>query len=163
MSEGGRDGRFLTVEPGQRLAFLDDFVLVHLARVVGVEMPRALLAHGQARGEGAPQLALLYFVEASAIGVPGEEARAAWTELSRTSAPYYAASTLVIPGGGLAASATHAFVQGVRAVSGGHLPLAIFSAVAPALGWLRQAVPRSTRMPTDDAIEQLLDRMRAMT
>lgn len=152
---------FVTVAPGQRLAVRDDFVLVHLCTVVGAPMANALLQHGKQHGAGGKQLALLYFIERGGIGAPDAAAREAWIELSRTSGPYYAASTFVVPQDGTAAGAAHAFVQDVRENSGGRLPLAIFSSVRSALGWLRQAVPASTRLPSDDVIEQMLDRLRA--
>lgn len=155
------EGRFVTVAPGQRIAHLDDFVLLHLSALVAAQTARALFDLGVQHG-ARNQLALFYFVEQPGVGAPDAEARAAWTDTSRSSGPYYAASTLVVPGGGLATGTAHAFVQGVRAMSGGRLPLAIFDAVPPALGWLRQAVPQSTRLPSDERIEQLIDRLRAM-
>jgi hypothetical protein len=149
----------LTVAPGQRLAYVDDFVLAHYASVPVAEMARAIGRRGVAAGAPA-RLAIFYFVERAAVRVPDAEAREAFVTLSRTSEPYYVASTIVVPGGGIAAATTNAFVGAVRAMSGGRLPLAIFGEVLPALGWLRQSVPRSTKLPTDDAIEELIARVR---
>jgi hypothetical protein len=157
----GTEGRFLSLAPGQRLAHAEDFVLVHLSSVVAASTADALLKLGIEHGTER-QLAILYFVERSGVGMPDAQARAAWTQLSRSSEPYYAASSLVVQGGGLAAATANAFVLGVRALSGGRLPLAIFDSVPPALSWLRQASPSATRLPSDDRIERMIARLRAM-
>jgi hypothetical protein len=149
------------IAPGERIAFVDDFVLLYAARVPTAATPNALLAHGVRSGEPS-RLGLVYYVEQRGVGVPDADAREAFVRLSRSSEPYYAASTLVVEGGGLAAGITHAFVQGVRAVSGGRLPLAIFGELAPAIAWLRQVLPARSRLPSDEAIEQLIARARAM-
>lgn len=155
-----REPAIQTVAPGQRLASIDDFVLVHLATVAEAAVARAIFDFGAARGASG-SLALLYFVERGGLGVPSADAREGFIQLSRTSAPYYAASTLVVPGGGLAVAAVHTFVGAVRTVSGGRLPLAVFGELPMALGWLRQSVPRATRLPNDDVIEALVARLRA--
>lgn len=151
---------FVTLGPGQRLATWEDLVVVHLAAVPEPIVARAIFDVGLVHG--APgRLGLVYVVERSGVGVPSAAARDAFVELSRTSEPYYVASTVVIPGGGLAAATAHAFVGGVRALSGGRLPLAVFADLPHAVGWLRQVVPPTTRLPDDDAIDAVLARMRA--
>jgi hypothetical protein len=147
--------------PGERLASLDDFVLSHVTRIPTAMTANAVLAHGVQRGPPS-RLGLVYLIERSGVGVPDAEARAAFVHLSRSSEPYYAASTLVVDGGGLAAGITHAFVQSVRALSGGRLPLAIFGDLTHALPWLRQALPQRSRLPSDDEIERLIARVRAL-
>jgi len=159
MSPPGR-ATILTVAPGQRLAFQDDFVLAHLASAPTVELAHALGRHGMDAGPPS-RLALLYYAERSAVRIPGPDARDAFVELSRTSDPYYVASTVVVPGGGLGAATVNTFVQGVRAISGGRLPLAIFATLPLALGWLRQVVPSRTKLPSDDALEELIARVRS--
>jgi len=159
MSEPGR-ATIVGVAPGQRIAFQDDFVLAHLASMPTAEMARAISQHGIDAGSPA-RLALLYLVERSAVRVPSAQAREAFVALSRTSEPYYVASTVVVPGGGLGAATAHTFAQGVRAISGGRLPFAIFTSVPLALGWLRQVAPPSVHLPSDDAIDELIVRVRA--
>jgi len=149
----------LTVAPGLRLAYQDDFVLAHLATPPLASLAHAISEHGKASGPPS-RLALLYFIERGAVRVPSAEARDAFIELSRTSEPYYTCSTLVVPGGGIAAATANTFVQGVRAMSGGRLPMAIFGTTALALGWLRQVVPARSQLPSDDAIEALIARAR---
>lgn len=145
---------------GERLAFQDDFVLSHVSRVPTAATPDAILQYGIDRG-GPNRLALLYVAERAGVGVPDADARSAFVALSRKSEPYYAASTLVVPVSGLAAGTAYAFVNAVRVASGGRLPFAIFADVPHALAWLRQAVPVQTRLPSDDAIERLIARVRA--
>jgi hypothetical protein len=159
---GADRATIVTVAPGQRLAYLDDFVLVHLATVPVAALARAISEHGVTWGTPS-RLGLLYWVERSAVRVPPAETRDAFVELSRTSEPFYAASTVVVPGGGMAAATANTFVQGVRAISGGRLPMAIFGTAPLALGWLRQSVPKVTKLPSDDAIEELIARVRALS
>ena len=45
-------------------------------------------------------------------------------------------------------------------MSGGRLPMAIFGTTALALRWLRQVVPARSQLPSDDAIEALIARVR---
>lgn len=151
----------VSVAPGQHLAWQGDFALAHLTTVPVAALAHALLAHGKRRGEPS-RIGLLYLVEPPAVGVPDAAARDAFVHLSRSSEPYYAASVLVVPRG-FAAGVASAFVQLVRTASRGRLPLAIFSELDPALGWLRQSLPTRSRLPSDDAILALIAALRAGT
>lgn len=159
MSSSFSPANVLSVAPGQRVAWQDDFVLAHLTTVASAALAHALLAHGQRRGEPS-RIGLLYLIEPPAVGVPGAPARDAFVHLSRSSEPYYAASVLVVPRG-FAAGTASAFVQLVRAASRGRLPLAIFSEIDPALAWLRQSLPTRSQLPTDDAIHAMVAALRA--